>query len=140
MNALPDCICFNLRKAARAVSRIFDEELARVDLKNTQFSLLANLAALSPVAVTELAERVVMDRTTLSRNLVPLERDGLLRVDPGEDRRQRVVSLTTAGARKLRSAMPLWERAHGRIDSHLSSARQDRMRRDLRSVVDAVSE
>lgn len=135
MENLADCICFNLRKAARAVSRVFDEELAPVGLKNTQFSLLANLRALSPVAVTELAERVVMDRTTLTRNLGPLERDGLVQVEPGADRRQRVVALTAAGKRKLRAALPHWERAHERVDAQLSKTRQRRMLTDLRSAI-----
>ena len=103
-----DCLCFNLRKTMRAVSRLYDASLAPLGLKNTQFSLLAVLDGIGPSTVSNLAEYMVMERTTLTRNLRPLERDGLLSLAAGADRRQRVAKLTPAGRKLLAKALPLW--------------------------------
>src|SRR5919106_4818042 len=81
------CACFNLRKATRAVTQLYDDALRPSGLRCTQFSLLTLLRASGTVAMTELAEDAVMDRTTLARNLDILEREGLVRVRPGEDAR-----------------------------------------------------
>jgi DNA-binding MarR family transcriptional regulator len=102
-----ECALANLRRAARAVTRMFDEALAPSGLRSTQFTLLATVAAAGIVNVTELAEQLGMDRTTLARNLGPLERDGLLQIATGTDQRVRLVSLSEAGQQKLRNAVPL---------------------------------
>jgi DNA-binding MarR family transcriptional regulator len=102
-----ECALANLRRAARAVTRLFDEALAPAGLRSTQFTLLATVAGAGVVGVTDLAEQLGMDRTTLARNLGPLERDGLVRVEPGEDQRTRLVALTDRGLVTLRDAAPL---------------------------------
>src|SRR3954469_8883577 len=88
------CTCFNLRKAARAVTQMYDEFLRPSGLRSTQFSLLMLIRGEGPIRITDLAERAVMDRTTLKRNVELLEREGLARVEAGEDARVREVRLT----------------------------------------------
>ena len=77
------CACFNLRKAMRTVTHLYDEALKPAGLRATQFTVLASTRNLGPVSVNQLAEKMVMDRTTLTRNLKPLERDGLIAVRQG---------------------------------------------------------
>ena len=131
MPSASDCICFNLRKAARAASRTYDEALAPSGLRNTQFSLLALLAGNGPLPVTELAEIAVMERTTLTRNLRLLERDRLVASESGEDRRQRIVRLTPQGRARLDAALPLWRKAQQRESDRLGKRRKERLLRDL---------
>jgi DNA-binding MarR family transcriptional regulator len=105
------CACANLRRAARAVTQLFDEALAPSGLRTTQFTLLVTNRLMGESIINELAERMAMDRTTLSRNLKPLVRSGLLEVRPGEDGRTRLVRLTPAGEQALEEAYPLWQQA-----------------------------
>ena len=134
-----DCICFNLRKTTRAVTRMFDEALRPSDLKATQFSLLAAAESEGPITIKQLADATVMDRTTLTRNLRPLERRGLIQIRPGRDRRQRVVSLTDQGRERFELAYPVWERTHARIAAALGDERLQRLRGDLRVGVEVSS-
>ncbi len=110
-----ECTCFNLRKATRVVTQLFDEAMRSTGLRGTQFSLLAHTYAMGPITVTGLAEAMVTDRTTLARNLEPLEKNGLLKVEPGEDRRMRIVSITEEGRKKLAEAFPLWKKTQDEI-------------------------
>ena len=126
-----ECICFHLRKAARAASRTYDEALAEVGIRNTQFSLLAIVNELEPVGVTEIADVAVMERTTLTRNLALLEREKLVTSAAGEDRRKREVSLTKRGRAKLKAALPVWRRAQRQMTEELGTARKERLVRDL---------
>ena len=126
-----DCICFNLRKAARAVSRTYDEALAEVGVRNTQFTLLAIVHELGPVGVTEIADVAVMERTTLTRNLALLEREKLVTSAAGKDRRKREVSLTKLGRTKLKAALPVWRRAQKQMTNELGAARKERLLQDL---------
>src|SRR4051812_38930012 len=96
MAAVQRCTCFNLRKAARAVTQLYDEVMRPTGLRATQFSLLSVVWIAGRISITALAEAAVMDRTTLKRNLELLERAGLVRIQPGEDARVREVSLTPA--------------------------------------------
>lgn len=105
------CISFNLRRASRAVSQAYDGFLQPSGLKTTQYSLLGHLLALGPLSMTQLAERLGLDRTTLTRNLRPLERRGLVAVGPGGDRRSRSVAVTEAGRQAFAAAKPLWAEA-----------------------------
>ena len=79
------CICVNLRRASRAISQLYDEAMAASGLKVTQFSLLRAVERNEPVAITVLADDMELDRTTLARNLAPLERDRLLKRSAGRD-------------------------------------------------------
>lgn len=136
--AVQRCTCFNLRKATRAVTQYYDDVLRPSGLRATQFSLLMVLRAAGPLRLTELAEMAVMDRTTLKRNLDLLERERLVRVEPGEDARVREVSLTDAAGRRLEAALPYWEQAQARITSSLGRGRQERLLGDLSAAVAAA--
>jgi DNA-binding MarR family transcriptional regulator len=128
LSAAQGCVCFNLRKAARAVTQVYDAQLKPSGLKATQLSLLAVLASAGPITVKQLAERLVMDRTTLTRNLKPLERDGLIRSSAGEDRRTRSLVLTRKGQAALLRALPLWEEAQTRMLARLGAERWQQVR------------
>jgi DNA-binding MarR family transcriptional regulator len=110
-----ECTCFNLRKAARVVTQIFDNSMRTINLRATQFTLLALAFAHGPITVTRLSDELVADRTTLSRNLNPMEKSGLIRIEPGDDRRTRIVVITESGKRKLEEAYPLWKKAQQEI-------------------------
>ena len=110
-----ECTCFNLRKAARVVTQIFDNAMRSINLRATQFTLLALASVHGPITVTRLSEEMVADRTTLSRNLNPMEKSGLIRIEPGYDRRTRIVVITESGRRKLEEAYPLWKKAQQEI-------------------------
>ena len=113
------CACFNLRKATRAVTRMFDTALQPLSLRATQFTILAAVAQQEPIQITELADILVMDRTTLSRDLGPLEKQRWVRIEPGEDRRTRVVELTVHGRDLLEQALPAWKRTQEKVVSGL---------------------
>lgn len=132
------CAVFNLRRAARAATSRYEEDMRALDLKATQFSLLVATALYEPVNISELAGLMVMDRTTLTRNLKPLQKRGLLQVLPGADRRTRAVSLTADGDAILEQALPLWERAQREVVDGLGQQRFDGLLRDLKQTVDVV--
>jgi DNA-binding MarR family transcriptional regulator len=104
---VPGCTCFKLRKLTRAMSRLYDQHMAEVGLKTTQYSVLAS-AAREALPVAVLAERLGTERTTLTRNLKLLVDAGWLVLAPGADSRQRIVTITTAGHAKVREAYPHW--------------------------------
>lgn len=133
------CACFNLRKASRAVTQLYDDALRPAGLRATQFSLLALLRLAGTVPMTRLAEEAVMDRTTLARNLEVLRRDGLVRVQPGEDARVREVEITRAGVARLEEAFPRWQRAQRSMARSLGARRMERMLADLSAAVTAAS-
>ena len=130
-----DCACFNLRKTTRAITQVYDEALRPTGLRVTQFSLLIATMMLESVTVTRLAEIGVMDRTTLTRNLKPLEKKGLIKVTPGDDQRTRVVTLTPHGQEILAKALPLWEKVQARIVKELGQERWNSLQGDLEKVV-----
>lgn len=136
--AVQQCTCFNLRKAARAVTQYYDEVLRPSGLRSTQFSLLMVLRAAGTLSITELADQAVMDRTTLKRNLDLLERERLVRIRAGEDARVREVSLTDLAVRKLDAALPYWETAHGQLTGRLGRGRSERLLTDLAAAVEAA--
>jgi len=133
------CACANLRKAARAVTQVFDDALAPSGLKVTQFTLLVTSRLVGESTINELAERMVMDRTTLSRNLKPLVRSGLLEMQPGEDGRTRLVQLTPAGEQALKEAYPLWQQVQQETVSALGEERHEALLGDIAQTVSLVA-
>ena len=113
------CLCNALRQASRAVSRLYDEELRGVGLRTTQYSLLRHLSRPGEVRQRDLGGLRSLDETTLTRNLRPLIDSGWVAFGTGEDRREKLVRLTEAGAAKLEEAGPAWERAQKRMRSRL---------------------
>ena len=99
---LEECTCLAVRQAARHITQFYDQHLAPVGLRTTQFSILARLRRQGPMTINALADELVMDRTTLGRNILPLEREGLISVAPGRtDRRSKELRLTGAGVERL---------------------------------------
>src|SRR5215204_1221665 len=117
------CLCLAAQRAARTLVRRFDEALRPAGLTSGQFSLLMSLNQSRPPSIGAVAGLLAMDRTTLTANLKPLERGGLVTttVDP-DYRRGRLVSLPRAGRTVLRSALPIWRRVHAQTDLQLSPA------------------
>jgi DNA-binding MarR family transcriptional regulator len=116
------CLCLHTQRAARALARRFDDALRPTQLTNGQFSLLISLNRLEPATIGDVSALLAMDRTTLTANLKPLERRGLVKVavDPA-DKRSRHLTLTPAGHALLVEAAPLWKRAHAATERLLSS-------------------
>ncbi|ACB94877.1 MarR family winged helix-turn-helix transcriptional regulator [Beijerinckia indica] len=112
------CSCAALRQATRHVSRLYDEALAPLGLSLNQYSILAKLSRFGPHTVQALADRLVMDRSTLGHLLRPLERAGWIKIGVSpSDKRQRVISLTPSGSQLMQEAQPLWARAEQRFQS-----------------------
>jgi DNA-binding MarR family transcriptional regulator len=110
------CACTTLRRAAREVTAVYDAALAPSGLRITQFSILCKLASLGPLPVTRLAAEAALDRSTMGRNLNPLERRGLVRIEVGNvDQGERVAYLTAAGEAAIEAALPYWRKAQERI-------------------------
>src|SRR6202163_1451271 len=112
------CNCHAIRQAARHVTQFYDQVLVPSGLRVTQSAILSRLRRLGPMAINALAAALVMDRTTLGRNILPLERDGLIEIGASPaDRRRRELRLSDAGAEKLRRASERWRVAQSRFDS-----------------------
>ncbi|MCZ6479953.1 MAG: MarR family winged helix-turn-helix transcriptional regulator [candidate division NC10 bacterium] len=131
----PACACFNIRKAARAISQLYDDVLRPSGLRVTQFSILAVTKRLGPVTVTRLAEETVTDRTTLTRNLKILQQQKLIRIASGQDRREREVTLTDGGRAALAQAYPFWKGVQAQVAKGLGPERFRRLLSDLRTTV-----
>ena len=110
------CTCFKLRKLTRAMSRLYDQHMATVGLKTTQYSLLSN-AARGALPVAELAERLGMERTRPTRNLKPLVEAPWIELRPGADSRQRIVTITDAGREKQQQAYIAWRAAQSAFET-----------------------
>jgi DNA-binding MarR family transcriptional regulator len=130
-----DCNCYAVRAAARHVSQFYDQVLAPTGLRTTQFSMLSKLKRKGPLTINALAADMVMDRTTLGRNILPLQRDGLIKIEPDAiDRRAKALRLTKAGEKRLQAARERWSIAQTRFESVFGSRRAADLRSLLRSV------
>ena len=133
-----ECLCFRARRVSRALTRLYDEALRPLDIHATQLTLLNAIAMCGARggAMGRLADVLAMDTTTLSRNLRPLERAGLVRLERlPADRRVRMAFVTTDGERMIAAALPLWNRAHERVLAALGAVEAA----DLRVRFDATS-
>jgi DNA-binding MarR family transcriptional regulator len=133
------CACRTIRQTDRALTQFYDEILAPSGLYITQFTTLATLAEAAPITINHLAELMVMDRTTLTRNLELLTKQHLVRIEEGQDRRKRLVFLTQEGEQALRHAWPLWQEAQARIERALGRERFEGLLADLSAVLAATS-
>ena len=104
-----NCACYHVRHAARVITRAYDEALKPVGLRGPQFSILTALKVAEDVSISQLAKHMGMDRTTMSRNLRPLEREGLVTVSPEGRGQARTIAITEAGVRRHDQAVPLWQ-------------------------------
>ena len=130
----PDCNCLALRQAARDLSRRYEAHLASAGITITQFSILGFLRHQPGMSMAALAEAMVMDRTSLLRAIKPLQRDGLVVGAAAPGQRRLALSLTDAGAAKLRAAAPLWRQAQAVFEAQFGAGRASRLRDDLREI------
>jgi DNA-binding MarR family transcriptional regulator len=130
-----DCNCLAVRQAARHITQFYDHWLAPSRLRTTQFSVLATLRRLGPMTINALASEMVMDRTTLGRNIRPLERDSLLAVEQGSrDRRSKELRLTATGEARFRIGIKGWRKAQHRFEGAFGAGRAKEMRALLHAV------
>ena len=131
------CVCFNIRKSARAITQLYENALRPTGLRATQFTLLVATRVIGTATINGLAQGLVMDRTTLTRNLKPLEKQGFIRIMPGkEDRREREVTLTLAGQEILSEALPLWKTVQQSVIEALGQCRVTRLMKDLSATIE----
>lgn len=129
------CTCLAIRQAARHISQYYDQHLASSGLRITQFSILAKLKARGPLTINSLADVLVMDRTTLGRNILPLKRDGLIAIVQGAvDRRSKELHLTGLGRERLGKAWPYWAAAQAGFDAAFGSHQDSELRALMRAV------
>lgn len=133
-HGLQNCACFNVRKSARVLTQHYDTAMQPIDLRVTQFTILAVLSSHSGITVTDLADYLMMDRTTLTRNLRPLETQGLVNTRPGDDKRTRLIELSKKGKNKLEKAIPLWKKAQKQVTDYMGSHRFDDFLTELNYV------
>ena len=132
--AYSPCTCGRLRRAARALTQLYDDLMEPSGLRVTQFSLLRTLATRGPGRMSDLAKTLLLDRTALSRTLDPLVERGLVAIAPGRDARTREISLTHSGARAIRRATPHWQRAQARVATQIGADKLDALIATLAAV------
>lgn len=130
------CNCLAVRQAARHLTQFYDQFLTATGLRTTQFSILAKLLGYGPLSINALAKELVMDRTTLGRNILPLEREGLIEIAPGTiDRRTRELRITNAGRDRIQAAAPGWLEAQSKFEASFGQTRTLELRAMLGQVV-----
>jgi DNA-binding MarR family transcriptional regulator len=131
-----ECHCHAVRAAARHITQAYDQFLAPSGLRITQFAILAALKRKGPLTINALADAMVMDRTTLGRNILPLEREGLIRIAPAaSDRRAKELHLTKAGEQRFETARKGWAAAQAHFERAYGAKRATALRRLLRALV-----
>lgn len=129
------CNCLALRQATRHVTQFYDQCLTPVGVRATQYSILARLSRKGPLTINALAAELVMDRTTLGRNIRPLQRDGLVSIGPGEtDRRKKELRLTLAGSARFAAAQKAWTKAQSDFERTFGARRARALRVLLEDV------
>jgi DNA-binding MarR family transcriptional regulator len=138
-SVLGPCLCSQVRRLARKLSAHYDTLLAPEAITITQYSLLANLDRSGPLSHALLAQKVGMERTTLTRNLRPLTSSKWVAAATGEDRRQHLLQLTVTGKQKLLQSLPLWEEAQRRFLAQMGAKPQLELRELLTAAESAVT-
>jgi DNA-binding MarR family transcriptional regulator len=134
-----DCTCYRLRQTTRLVSRTYDLFLAQCGMSIGQFGMLSTLKAMEGESISRLAEVLHMDRTTLTRNLSPLQKCGYVVVEGGADKRSRALRLTNAGKKALANAKPKWRAAQTHLEGQLGHARIELLNRTLDNTLGRIS-
>src|SRR5437867_13126993 len=111
MSAVENCVCFNLRRVTRAVTQFYDSEMRRHGIRTTQGSILASLQTKDSWNMAELSDWLGMDRTTLVRNLTPLQRDGLVQATGGGRGNRVELTISTKGRKQIEKLAPAWKSA-----------------------------
>jgi DNA-binding MarR family transcriptional regulator len=139
MSAAESCVCFNLRRVTRAVTQFFDGEMRRHGIRPTQGSILASLQARDSWTMAELSDWLGMDRTTLVRNLRPLQRDGLVLAGGGGRGRLVELSITTKGRKQIEKLTPAWKSAQNAVVKTLGEKRWSAILTDLETAASALN-
>ena len=132
------CACATVRRAARAVTQLYDGHLRASDIEGTQFALLSVLNSQGPCSQAAIVERFALDKTTLSRNLKLLKNKGWIETAGAEDRRERRYLLTAAGEKRLAAAKPVWRRAQEHLRASMSEKEWDAMWKVFRTLTTAA--
>jgi DNA-binding MarR family transcriptional regulator len=135
-----DCACLQLRQAARVVSQHYDTVLRPSGLRSTQFAVMAAIDANEPISLPALSDGLVVDRSTLTRNLGPLERSGFVKLADRRGERVRFVKLTAKGRRALEAAKPLWQEAQTRFVAQLGKRRWRALSREIDDLLTAAED
>ena len=128
------CPAFNIRAASRVITQLFDEILKPTGLQITQFAVLVGVVSLDSPKINQLAKGLVMDRTTLTRNLKPLEKEGLIKITSGDDKRTHFVKITPKGKSAMEKTLPYWEKARTVVSEEFGKKHLDGLLKDLASV------
>lgn len=128
------CVCQKVRKAARTVTRAYDEALKPVGIKANQFTMLSVIALVDDLSLTSLADKIGMERTTLIRNLGPLERDGLVEIYAQPGSRARSAKITEQGQYLIKEALPLWRKAQSSLKQYLGDEMWASMQTNLHGL------
>ena len=129
------CLCLHVRRAARTIARRFDDAFRPLELTSGQYSLLMSLNRPSPPHMKDVADLLAMDRTTLTANLKPLERRGLVEITPDpKDKRGRLLSLTRDGMALLARAFPIWKETQNQLESLVADSNARQLLADLISL------
>jgi len=128
------CPAFNIRAASRVITQLFDEILRPTGLQITQFAVLVGVISLDSPSISQLAKGLVMDRTTLTRNLKPLEKEGLIKLTPGDDKRTHFVKITSKGKSVMEKTLPYWEKARTVVSEEFGKKHLDGLLKDLAKV------
>lgn len=134
------CACANLRRAARAVTQLYDDALRDTGLRATQFTLLQVLSLRGEIRQSELGEMLAIDSTTLTRTLAPLRARHWIRARPGDDRRERHWTITPAGARRFAEARPAWDAVQRRLRGRVGAERLAALFQDLAEIAGVAPE
>jgi len=135
-----ECTAFNLKRATRVVQNLFDDAFKPVRLEGTQYTVLGHIFVYGPISLTKLADLMDVDRTTLARNLGPLEKRGLVEMKPGSDRRAKFINITIKGKEVLSDALPLWKETQEKIKTALGFENWDSMMSNLTGLVTNLKE
>ena len=128
------CTCALIRRSARQITQAYDAALKDTGLRITQYSILANLDRLKSLSITDLADVLVMDRTTLTRNLRPLQRDGLVQLSEGRDNRSKALNITDRGRQVLQAAKPIWRKTERSLRRQVGDEDIARLRQLLERI------
>ena len=134
------CVGFNTRRATRLITQYYDKALAPAGLRSTQYSLMNALSMLGEASMQDMTIIMAMDRTTLTRNLSPLLKKGLVKVSVGSDRRSRPIQITARGKSTLEKALPYWQKAQSNIVETFGADKWDAMMQGLHQISMIVEE
>jgi DNA-binding MarR family transcriptional regulator len=130
-----ECACLKVRTAARAVTRLYDDAFRPIGLRATQLSVLVAVASGDSVSIASLSRMLGMDRSTLTRNLRPLEKKGLVALGPEGHHRSRTLSLTSKGDQLVRKALPLWEKTQQKLREELKKPHWTNFHAELDHII-----